>query len=173
MSIPVFLSHPRPINNIQSDFIEKLSNKLSGSGFEPLTLGVNRYDMKAPLEGIITLMNNTYGLITVAFKRAHIKKGMDSPQTKHPKIISDKWLTSPYCQIETAMGYQSGLPVLILKEKGVLEEGVLEKGVTGGYISEIDLSESCDKYLNSNEFKGLLAQWKIAVMKQYGKDLNS
>lgn len=83
MSIPVFLSHPRPINNIQSDFIEKLSNKLSGSGFEPLTLGVNRYDMKAPLEGIITLMNNTYGFDNCSFKKGSYQKrnGQSTNQT--------------------------------------------------------------------------------------------
>ncbi|KGG55004.1 hypothetical protein [Lactobacillus sp. wkB10] len=114
-------------------------------------------------------MDETYGLMSVALKRAHISKEMDSPQTKHPKIISDKWLTSPYCLIETAIGYKLDLPVLILRDKDVLEEGVLAKVVTDDYISTNDLSESYDDYLNSKEFEDLLKQWEIKVIKQYVK----
>ena len=169
MSTPIFLSHPRPITNIQSGFIKELSHKLIITGFGPLTLGENSYNIEAPLKGIIDLMDETYGLMTVALKRTRIDKGVYSPETKDTKPISDKWLTSPYCQIETAIGYKLDLPVLILRDKDVLEEGVLAKGVTDDYISTNDLSESYDDYLNSREFEDLLKEWEIKVMKQYVK----
>ena len=37
------------------------------------------------------------------------------------------------------MAFQFGIPILLVKEKGVLAEGVIEQGATGQYLPEIDL----------------------------------
>lgn len=52
MGKSVFLSYPRPYNNEQQNFIEKLSEYLVSRGYEPRTLGVTDYDMDAPLKAI-------------------------------------------------------------------------------------------------------------------------
>ena len=59
--------------------------------------------------------------------------------------LKDVWLTSPWSQIEPAMAYQIGLPVLILREKGVIDEGILERGVLGLYMPQFDLDEPVDE----------------------------
>ena len=69
-------------------------------------------------------------------------------------------MTSPYCQIEPAMAFQLGLPVLVLREKGVIAEGVLEKGVLGTYMPEFSVEKNIDEYFNSNEFHSLLKKWE-------------
>ena len=54
-------------------------------------------------------------------------------------------MTSPFCHIEPAMAFQLGLPVLVFREKGVLDDGILEKGGCWVYIlSEFDLDFSID-----------------------------
>ena len=54
------------------------------------------------------------------------------------------------------MAYQIGLPVLILRERGVVDEGILERGVLGLYMPEFDLSKSIDAYLSSVEWSEML-----------------
>ena len=58
------------------------------------------------------------------------------------------------------MAYQLGLPILILREKGVIEEGILEKGVVGLYMPEFDVEKPLDRYFNSTEWTAMLGKWE-------------
>jgi hypothetical protein len=164
MKIPVFLSYPKPCLLRQQQFIERVSTYLDNRGFLPRTLGVTDYDMDAPLKAIRRLMLESNGLITVAFRRTFIEKGSARFSTDIPGVlpspIDGKWLTSPWPHIEAAMAYQLGLPVLILREKGVLDEGILEKGVVGVYMPEFDLDQSLDEYFQSGEWNSIIGKWE-------------
>ena len=164
MNISVFLSYPQPCFTKQKGFIDRVGGTLRNHGFEPRTLGVTDYDVDAPLKAIRRLMLESNGLITIAFRRTFVEKGTsrytsDMPG-QEPRSIDGKWITSPWSQIEAAMAYQLGLPVLIFREKGVLEEGILEKGVLGTYMPEFDLSGSVDDYINSPEMNSIIGKWE-------------
>ncbi len=58
------------------------------------------------------------------------------------------------------MAYQLGLPVLILRENGVLADGILERGVVGLYMPEFDLGGRIDDYLETAEWKGMIGKWE-------------
>jgi hypothetical protein len=58
------------------------------------------------------------------------------------------------------MAYQLGLPILLLREKGVLDDGILEKGVVGLYMPEFDLDKSIDTYFSSLEWGSILGKWE-------------
>ena len=165
MSIPIFLSYPKPHIQKQNSFINRLKKYLISRGLEPRTLGVNEYDMAAPLKAIRRLMRESNGIITIAFKRTHIFKGIIRDNADMPESnsidLNDQWYTSPYCQIEPAMAFQLGLPILIMREKGVCPEGILEKGVVGTYMPEF-ATENVD-YLNSDEWNAIIGQWEGQV----------
>ena len=167
MRISVFLSCPKPHLSRQQKFVDRLEEYLRMRGLEPRTLGVTDYDMDAPLKAIRRLMLESNGLITIALKRALIRDATVRPDTdlseaKESKI-QNMWLTSPYCQIEPAMAYQLGLPILILRERGVIQEGLLEKGVVGTYMPEFSLEDENFDYLQSPEWNDLVGQWEGLV----------
>lgn len=163
MGKSVFLSYPRPYNDKQQAFIEALSEYLISRGYYPRTLGVTDYDMDAPLKAIRRLMLESNGLITIAFRRALVVQGKGKPDTSDEYSLDNKWLTSPYSHIEPAMAFQIGLPVLILRESGVIADGILEQGVLGIYMPKFNLSSSSSDYLNSNEFSQLIRKWEYQV----------
>ena len=165
MNHSVFLSYPNPFTKDQERFIIEIKNYLKYRSFEPRTLGVTDYDTDEPLVAIRRLMLESNGLITVAFRRSIIIEGAYKPKTKDEKVISEKWLTSPYCHIEPAMAFQIGLPILILREKGVIQNGILEKGVTGTYLPEFDLDVNTNDYLESAEWNQLIGKWEGYVRK--------
>jgi hypothetical protein len=164
MRISVFLSYPKPCFGHQKQFMARLSAYLEDRGFGPRTLGVTDYDMDAPLVAIRRLMLESNGLITVAFRRTFIEKGTARLRTDVAEMkeesIDGTWLTTPWAHIEPAMAYQLGLPVLILRERGVLADGILERGVVGLYLPEFDLAQSADDYFNSAEWKGVIGKWE-------------
>ena len=58
------------------------------------------------------------------------------------------------------MAYQIGLPILILREEGVMDDGVLERGVTGMYLPQFDLeNDDMDEYFQRPEFRQLVTRW--------------
>lgn len=163
MSISVFLSYPKPHMSSQKNFIEIIEKYLSERGFDPRTLGVTDYDMNEPLTAIRRLMLESNGMLTIAFRRSLIKEGVSKPNTDLGAIsnnISNQWLTSPYCHIEPAMAFQIGLPILVLREKGVIADGILEHGVIGTYLPEFDLDKSIEDYFISKEWQQLIGKWE-------------
>lgn len=161
--ISIFLSYPKPINSKQEIFIKKVFEYLENQGLQARTLGVTDYDMDEPLKAIRRLMLESNGLLAVAFQRNYVEKGFSKHRSdinEEEIDISGKWLTSPYCQIEPAMAFQLGLPVLVLREEGVVAEGVLEKGVLGIYMPEFSVNKSTDEYFQSSEFCSLLKKWE-------------
>jgi hypothetical protein len=164
MKISVFLSYPKPCFHNQQQFIEGITEHLHSRGFEPRTLGVTDYDMDAPLKAIRRLMLESNGLITVAFRRTYVEKGTARYRTDidqlEPYSIDGRWLTSPWAQIEPAMAYQLGLPILVLRETGVQAEGILERGVVGLYMPEFDLENPIDDYFNSAEWNDMIGRWE-------------
>jgi hypothetical protein len=70
------------------------------------------------------------------------------------------------------MAYQLGLPTLILREQGVIQEGLLEKGVVGTYMPEFTLDDDGAHYLDSPEWSDLIGKWEgfvRAVVDKKGK----
>jgi hypothetical protein len=163
MGVSVFLSYPKPFNKQQENFVCELSEYLNERGLEPRTLGVTDYDMDAPLKAIRRLMFESNGLITVAFRRAQILQGKGKPETAEEYSLDNQWLTSPYSHIEPAMAFQIGLPVLVLREQGVIADGVLEQGVFGTYMPEFNIEGETEKYFSSSEWKQLIRKWEMQV----------
>ena len=168
MGISVFLSYPVPFKIKQENFIKKLKKYLIDRGFSARTLGVTDYDMKQPLTAIRRLMLESNGLLTIAFRRTLITEGIVNPNSEIKERavtnLSDIWTTSAYCQIEPAMAYQIGLPVLILREKGVIADGILERGVIDNYLPVFDLDSSVN-YLDTDEWKQIIGSWEGYVRK--------
>jgi hypothetical protein len=164
MSIAVFLSYPKPCFSKQVEFIDRINSYLTARGFDTRTLGVNEYDPDAPLKAIRRLMMESNGLITVAFRRTYVEKGTGRFRTDISKLqevpIDAKWLTTPWAHIEPAMAYQLGLPILILREEGVLDDGILERGVVGLYMPEFNLEGPLDEYFISAEWNGVIRKWE-------------
>jgi hypothetical protein len=164
MSISIFLSFPKPHLQSQATFIEALCTYLRGRGFEPRTLGVNEYDMDAPLTAIRRLMLESNGLITVALRRTWIQDGMSRRSADIPGVkestIADQWLSSAYCQIEPAMAYQLGLPILIIREAGVVADGLLDRGAVGLHMPEFSLDGDPLAYLKTPEWGAIIGKWE-------------
>ena len=164
MKISVFLSYPKPFNQRQQQFVQRVSAYLDDRGFSPRTLGVTDYDMQAPLTAIRRLMLECNGVITIAFRRTLISSGESRHGTDIPLMraqpVDGQWLTTPWAHIEPAMAFQLGLPVLIFRERGVLADGMLESGVVGQYMPEFDLESESSSYFESGEWLGTMGRWE-------------
>lgn len=163
---PVFLSYPKPCNLHQQSFVDQLCFYLDDRNFTGRTLGVTDYSLKSPLHAIRKLMLESYGLITIAFRRTYLEQATGNYRTDVDSLssydLSGTWMTSPWAQIEPAMAYQIGLPIMILRESGVVADGLLQQGVVGLYMPEFNLDDT-DDYLMTDEWKQIMVNWETDV----------
>lgn len=160
MEIPVFISTPKSYLKRQEAFLLSIEELLQSNELRPMTLGRTEYSIDAPLEAIRRLMAGSFGLLALAFRRTLITKGTDRPDSDRGEQENDRsgsWLSSPYCQIEPAMAYQIGLPILIWREKGVIADGLLDRGAAGLSMPEFDLDNPPD--LKCQEWRQPLHDW--------------
>ena len=149
----------------QSDFLFAVEEELCALGLEPRTLGRSDYDMDAPLEGIRRIMIGSCGLLAIAFRRAKIDSGRSRPESdlgEQGEELSGCWFTSPYIQIEPAMAFQLGLPMLIWREAGVIAEGILDRGTMGVSTPEFSLDGAAPD-LKHPQWREPLTQWCARV----------
>ena len=113
------------------------------------------------------MMSECYGLLSIAFRRSYIENGTCKLGTNLPNQVSSdisgKWITSPYCQIEPSMAFQIDMPIIIFREKGVIDEGILDRGAVGYNMPDFDL-EQIDEYFKGLEWNQLIDEWKAVVL---------
>lgn len=146
MATPIFLSVARPQRPEQDRFLRLIVSALEAHGLRPHTVGVTEPCSGSPLPAIRRLISEVSGLAVVAFRRA-------------PGQMHGEWRTSLFCQLEMAMAYQSGLPILIARERGVVAEGMLEAVPGIWELPELDLDQPADTFPPSAEWQVVFEGW--------------
>lgn len=165
---PIFFSFPTPVSREQFEMVKALYRLLSSQHLTPRTLGVNEYNFKEPLAAVRRLLNQSYGLLAVAFKKTTVTQGStirkrDEEAPKH-EDLAGLGLTSPWVQIETAMAYQINLPILLLREHDVNDDGLLQEGVIVHHMPVFNLSRGTAGFFRDRPFN--------AALDQFVKDVN-
>lgn len=155
-SINVFLSVGGVANSEQEAFVQAIENRLRIEGLTPLTLGRNHFSSEAPLRAITELMDTCEGTVVIALERLYFPSGTERRGGENAISLSHTSIATPWNQIEAALSYSRGLPLLVIVAKEVRTEGLLEPGYDW-FVQQVEPKASA---LNSNEFSGVLASWK-------------
>lgn len=171
--IPVFLSYATPYNTLQSLFLDNVVNAIRTALLFPRTLGPSDQYTETPLTSIRRMILSSYGLMAIAFRRTFVTEATSRPGTSRQQIFRDFWLTSPYLQIEPAMAYQRGLPLMLLVEDGVSTNsifgGILEQGAAPFTIITFNLQneQAITTFFNSAFWVETFANWACQVRSGY------
>jgi hypothetical protein len=152
----VFLSVGSASNPTQERFISAIEGRLRQEGLDPHTVGRTTHPSGAPLKAVESLMDECVGTVVLALERSHFPKGTEKRGGAQEAALSDVKLATPWNQIEAAMSYSKGLPLLVLVEHGLKSEGLLEKGYDW-FVQWVEVDE---RYLGTPVFNGTLADWK-------------
>ena len=112
-------------------------------------------------------MGQCFGTVVIALERTYFEQGIEKRGGANQKHLANVTLPTPWNQIEAAMSYSRGLPLLVIVEKGLKPEGLLERGYDW-YVQEVDVDPAV---LNTTEFNGVLASWREKVSTTRSKDM--
>lgn len=152
----IFVSVGTTATQEQEEFVCAVEARVRAEGLVPHTVGRDTFSADAPLKAVTDLMKTCSGVVIIALERTYFPTGLDKPGGPRETPLAEVRLATPWNQIEAAMAYASGLPLLVIVETLVKQEGLLEPGYDW-YVLQLPLASSS---LATPEFNGVLASWK-------------
>jgi hypothetical protein len=156
--VDIFLSVGRTTSE-QETFVASVEDYLRANELRPRTVGRTEFSSEQPLKQVQRLMHECSGAVIIAYERLYIQDGIDRRGSDAEEPISPCSLPTVWNQIEAAMAYTVGLPLLVMVEVGLRNEGLLEPGYDW-YVQRIKLEATT---LVGREFLGVFADWKQRV----------
>lgn len=139
--LPVFLSVTTPHTPGQERLILLMEAALAGVGLQSRTLGRNEWSFEVPLIPIRQMMLQCRGTVALALVRSLAAQGVDFPYEGR-KPFQNRYQATAWTQIETAMAFQLGQPILVLRQEEVEPEGVLDPAGSGLFIRSFHFDEA-------------------------------
>lgn len=155
-TLDVFVSVGGTATAEQETFVRAVEDRFRSEGLVPHTVGRNTFSSDAPLKTVTELMDKCSGTVVIALERSYFPTGVDKRGGSKEAPLTDVRLPTPWNQIEAAMSYARGLPLMVIVEAGLKSEGLLERGYDW-YVQWVKPEVAA---LHSNEFNGVLASWK-------------
>ncbi|AGX42024.1 hypothetical protein [Clostridium saccharobutylicum] len=154
--IPVFLSHPSRLNSIQQQFVDNIIRQIRKALLFPRTLPISEQYPETPLTNIRRMMLSSYGFMALNLQQRQvnvIQNNLGEPQNQ------TIWEGSPFAQIEPAMAYQYGLPILLIRETGVEQNGIWSFGIAPFLLLEWNPNVSFEDFFKSNAWLEIFQNW--------------
>lgn len=154
--IPVFLSHPSRLNSAQQQFVNILIREIRTALLLPRTLPISEQYPETPLTNIRRMISSSYGLVALNLKQRKVRVIENNLGQPQDQTI---WEGSPFAQIEPAMAYQFGLPLLLIREVDVEQNGVWAFGIGPFLLLEWDSNEPIGDFFRRNDWKEIFQNW--------------
>jgi hypothetical protein len=169
MERKIFVSVGRTSTPAQEDFVCAIEERLRAEGLIPCTVGRNTWTAGAPLKKVVDLMTECVGVVIIALERTYYPEGIEHRGGTDPEPLKEVCLPTSFNQIEAAMAYTFGRPMLVIVEQGLRQEGLLEEG-NDWFVQRLKVDRQS---LSSQQFSGILANWKEDITSKKWKRLGN
>lgn len=166
--IPVFLSTTNTVNDLQGQFLDRLIAEIEEALLFPRTLPVSEQYPENILTNIRRLVFSSYGLFAINFRRFFVE--ILESNVGQPPTTTPFWEGSTFSQIEPAMAFQFGIPILLVRESGTdVSNGIWAGGITplNIFVDWDSDNQSVDDFFNSVQWREVFANWAAEVRGNY------
>ncbi|MFW2488723.1 hypothetical protein ACN077_09115 [Clostridium chromiireducens] len=162
--VPVFLSHPSRLNSTQQQFVDAIIKQIRSALLFPRTLPITEQYPETPLTNIRRMMLSSYGLVALNLKQRQVSVIQNNLGQPQDSVV---WEGSPFAQIEPAMAYQYGLPILLIREIDVEQIGIWSFGIGPFLILEWNSNAPLGDFFTSNAWLEIFQNWISQVRNGY------
>ena len=166
--IPVFVSCPTELNQIQEQKRNIILDILDELHIEPRALGRSDYPVEYPLKEVYVIAKHCSGGIILGFEQIYIKSGIKKRGVPEKEtVLKDICVPTAWNNLEAGILFGLKVPLLIFKEDKI-EGGVFDNGITDVFVHSMP-SEKPGR-TKINELKQVFLTWHGSVCKKYYED---
>lgn len=155
----VFVSVGSDLSPQQEALVDSLEDYLRRIGLIPHTIGRNKFSSKAPLDAVMELMDTCSGVVVFALERFYFERGEERRGSAKQRPLTQITMATAWNQIEAAIGYSRGLPVLVVIDGKLRRDGMLESS-NGWWVHEIDVD---NESLNMPQLAAILDDFRTRL----------
>lgn len=119
--VRIFLSRPGTLNDQQSLLVATFKAALETEGMILETLERADYPRSGMLSEVRKRIKGCAGAVILGFRQLEVSKGVWRSGTPEEREVAGVRVATPWSQIEAGMAAMNGLPVLLVRESGVVD----------------------------------------------------
>ena len=153
----IFFSMPGKVEEKREMLIKEYKRILENKGYNVIYYNRDVYPVYGQINRVREGVNRSIGMIAFGLKQIHIHSATYRPNTEEKKEWKDKWLSTPWSDIEVGMGLMKGLPILLVTDSEITD-GVFDMQLSECYISNISTNYDCKKIEQNPHFEEWLSK---------------
>jgi hypothetical protein len=167
MKIPVFVSSPTKLNDVQQQIRLLIFSVLDEYGLEPRALGQSDYPTRLPLREVLIIAKHCAGALVLGFEQQfapmiEIRRGLS--KEKGGGSAQDVCYPTPWNNLEGGIVFSLDLPLLVFREKGI-SGGIFDNGVSDVFVHL--MPEASTAGVLSQPVKDVFLKWQADVRRKY------
>lgn len=124
---------------------------LEKNGYNVIYYIKDNYPEYGQLSRVRESIMESSAIIALGFKQVNIKNRTYYPNTPKQKDITDKWLSTPWNELEVGMGIMKNLPILLVKDSSI-ESGIFDDKLSECFVATIPSDYDCRKLESNLDF---------------------
>lgn len=153
----IFISRPNWVEEPYRKGLEIFLTRLNDLELRPRTLGATDYPTKAPLDGVIEIMNQCKGAVILGYPQISINSGLIKGKAVEDHIL----LSTEWNHIEAGLAYSRKLPLLVIHHIGI-NRGIFDRGALNSFLFSKDLTDPA--WSNEEDISGAIRSWRDEVL---------
>lgn len=147
----IFFSVPGCMTKEEEILTKDYKRVLENMGYEIKDYIKDNYPKYGQLNDVRHRIEASDAMVAFGFRQIHISSGEYRINTPEEENIDNKWLPTPWNEIEVGMGLMAGLPILLIKDEEI-NSGVFDKNLSECFVGTIPSTLDCRQIETNKEF---------------------
>lgn len=153
----IFFSMPGTMSKEDELITKDFKRMLEEKGFEVIYYRSDEYPRFGQFNKVRQDIMRSAGMIAFGLKQLIIHKASYRPGTQEEEEWEEKWLSTPWNEIEVGMGLMKGMPILLVSDPAI-NNGVFDNGLSECFIASVSTAEDFRKLNQNKDFENWFAK---------------
>lgn len=146
----IFFSMPSVMSKENELLTKDYKTYLEGLGYKVFYYIKDDYPSFGQLNRIREKILASSAMVAFGFKQTNIHKATFRPQTNNEEKWNDKWLATPWNEIEVGMGLMKGMPILLVKDPHI-DMGIFDSNLSECFVANVSTDDDSRKLAQNKE----------------------
>ena len=146
----IFFSMPSVMSKENELLTKDYKAYLEGLGYNVIYYIKDDYPSFGQLNRIREKILASSAMVAFGFKQTNIHDATFRPQTNNEEKWNDKWLATPWNEIEVGMGLMKGMPILLVKDPHI-DMGIFDSNLSECFVANVSTDDDSRKLAQNKE----------------------